>query len=175
MTKPKTAAVLLVLALAATVSATPAGHAATTYIPPNAERPRFGGEILLTAVGPVVGYWRTECQTWRIRSHARRGQPKPSPETAEAFKRFVSGLVSKKPDYNDMSPAMAEAVRMNLDTYWPSFNRMGRATASNQFDTDEAGNGLYVVNQAGGRTHWNITLTPAGKIDAAFICQGQGM
>lgn len=171
MTKPKTAVALLVLAL----SVSPASFAAPTYIPPDASRPHFGGEILLTAVGPVVGYWTTECRTWRIRSHARRGKPKPSPETAETFKRFVSGLISKKPDYNDMSPPMAEAVRQNLDTYWPSFNRMGRATASNHFDSDEAGNGFYVINQAGGRTHWNIILNPEGKIDEAFICQGQGM
>ncbi len=171
MTKPKASVALLVLALAPS----PASFAATTYIPPNAPRPHFGGEIVLTAVGPVAGYWQTECKTWRIRSHARRGKPKPSPETAEAFKRFVSGLIAKKPDYNDMSPAMAEAVRMHLDTYWPSFNRMGRATASNQFDHDDAGNTLYVVNQAGGRTHWNITVNPEGKIAEAFICQGQGM
>jgi hypothetical protein len=173
MTKLKASVATLVLAL----SASPAGFAAptTTYIPPGAGRPPFGGEILLTATGPVIGYWQTECRTWRIRSHARRGKPKPSPELTETFKRFVSGLISKKPDYNDFSPAMTEAVRTNLETYWPSFNRMGRATASNQFDHDEAGNALYVVNQAGGKTHWNITVDHEGKISEAFICQGQGM
>ena len=171
MNRLKAAAALLVL----TLSASPASFAQTVYIPPGADRPRFGGEILLTDVGPVVGYWQTECRTWRTRSHARRSGPKASPEMSEAFKRFVSGLIAKKPSYDDLSPAMADAVRKNINTYWPSFNRMGRATTAQQFDHDEAGNALYVLNQTGGRTHWNLTVDPNGKIAAAFICQGQGM
>lgn len=171
MNRLKAAAAFLALAL----SASPPSFAQTVYIPPGADRPRFGGEIMLTETGPVAGYWRSECRTWSIRSKARRGGPKASPELSETFKRFVSGLIAKKPDYNDMSPAMAEAVRKNLDTYWPSFNRMGRASVGNQFDKDEAGNTLYVLNQAGNGTHWNITVDPQGKIAAAFICQGGGL
>jgi len=171
MNRLKAAAALVVL----TLSASPASFAKTVYIPPGADRPRFGGEILLTEVGPVVGYWQTECRTWRTRSHARRSGPKASPETMDAIKRFVSGLSSKKPNYDDLTPAMAEAVRKNIDTYWPSFNRMGRATAAKHFDTDQEGNALYVVNQAGGGTHWNLTVGHDGKIAAAFICQGQGL
>lgn len=171
MNRLKAAAALFVLVL----SASPASFAQVAYVPPGADHPRFGGEILLTDVGPVAGYWTTQCRTWRIRSQARRNGPPVPPQTAEAFKRFVSGLIAKKPDYNDLSPGMAEAVRKNLDTYWPSFNRMGRATAVSQFDKDDAGNTLYVVNQAGGKSHWNVTVDPNGKIAAAFICAGEGL
>jgi hypothetical protein len=171
MNKLKAAAALLVLGL----SAGNASFAETVYVPPSGERPRFGGEILLTEVGPVAGYWRSECRTWSIRSKARRGGPKAAAQLDQTFKRFVSGLIAKKPDYDDMSPAMAEAVRKNLDTYWPSINRMGRASVGNQFDRDEAGNTLYVVNQAGNETHWNVTVDPQGKIAGAFICEGGGL
>src|SRR4051794_36141181 len=106
MNRLKAAAALFVLAL----SASPASYAQVAYIPPGGDRPRFGGEIPLTDVGPVVGYWTTQCRTWRIRSQARRNGPEVPPQTTETFKRFVSGLIAKKPSYDDLSPAMAEAV-----------------------------------------------------------------
>lgn len=171
MNRLKAAAALFVL----TLSASPASFAQVAYIPPGANEPRFGGEILLTETGPVVGYWTTQCRTWRLRSQARRGGPMATPETTAAFKRFVDGLIAKKPNYDDLSPAMAEAVRKNINTYWPSFNRMGRAKTAKQFDSDQAGNTLYVVNIAGGRAHWNIAVNHAGKIDEAFVCQGEGL
>jgi hypothetical protein len=171
MNKLKVAAALLVL----TLSAPPAGFAKTVFIPPGSQRPPFGGEILLTAPGPVAGYWQSQCNTWRTRSRSRRGGPRASPELMAAIDRFVSGLISKMPNYDDMSPAMAAEVRRTLDAVWPSVNRMGRASNAQRFDKDEAGNALYVVNQRGGRTHWNITVDPNGKIAGAFICQGQGL
>ena len=103
-------------------------------------------------------------------AHVRRR----APEVA-AIKRFVSGLIVNKPDYDDLSPPMAEAVRKHMPTYWASINRMGRATAAKKFDTDKNGNDLYVVNQRGGRTHWNLIVNPNGKITSAFMCQGEGL
>jgi hypothetical protein len=145
------------------------------HIPPGSEQPVFGGEILLTEAGPVVGFWTTQCRTWRIRSRARRGGPRATPPVDMAVRQFVSGLISRMPNYDALSPTMAEAVRRNLNTYWPSFNRMGSASNVQQFDTDEAGNMLFVVNQRGGKTHWNVTVDPNGKIAGAFICQGEGL
>jgi len=168
---PRLAPAVLATALLAAGSAA----AQVTYIPPGGDHPPFGGEILLTETGPVVGFWTTQCRTWRIRSQARRNGPAVPAQTTDTFKRFVAGLIAKKPDYDDLSSDMAAAVRRNLNTYWPSFNRMGRATAVNQFDMDQAGNTLYVVNQAGGKTHWNISVDPNGKIAGAFICAGGGL
>ena len=70
---------------------------------------------------------------------------------------------------------MAEAVRKNLPTYWASINRMGRASAAKLIDTNKDGDQLYVVDQRGGGTHWNMILNPDGKIASAFICQGTGL
>lgn len=170
MTRLKAAAALFALAL----SASPASFAQTVYVPPGAT-PRFGGEFSLTEVGPVAGYWRSECYNWRVRSQARRAGPVASPEVSAVFHRFVSGLIAEKPDYADFTPPMAEAVRKNLPTYWPSINRMGRASAAKQFDTDQAGDNLYVLDLAGGGAHWNLTVDPEGKIASAFICRGQGL
>jgi hypothetical protein len=176
---PKMKKAPLVFALALAVG--PAGFAppslaqGVVYIPPGANEPRFGGEILLTETGPVVGYWTTQCRTWRIRSQARRGGPMAPPDTMAAIKRFIEGLIAKKPNYDDLSPAMAGAVRKNINTYWPSFNRMGRAKTAKQFDADQAGNRLYVVNISGGKAHWNIAVNADGKIDEAFVCAGEGL
>ena len=168
---PKLAPAILATALLTAGAAA----AQTVYVPPGADQPRFGGEFGLTETGPVAGYWRTECYNWYIRSQARRAGPAPAPELDAAFKRFVSGLIAEKPTYADMSPAMAQSVRQNLATYWPSINRMGSASAARQFDTTQDGDVLYVLDQAGGRTHWNLTVNPEGKIASAFMCQGTGL
>lgn len=51
------------------------------YVSPDAARPRFGGEFGLTEVGPVAGYWRSECYNWHVRSQARRAGPAPPPSS----------------------------------------------------------------------------------------------
>ena len=163
-----------VLASALILSAT-AAAAQTVHVSPDAPRPRFGGEFRFTDLGPVAGYWRSECFNWHVRSQARRTGPRASPAVDAAFKRFVSGLIADKPPYDDMSPAMAEAVRKNLATDWPSINRMGRATVARKFDTTKDGDDLYVLDQAGGESHWNLTVNPDGKIASAFLCGGTGL
>lgn len=173
MIRLKAAVLFSALALAAPLGAEPA-LAQTVYIPPG-PAPRFGGEFRLAEVGPVAGYWRSECYSWHVRSQARRGGPAAPPELDAALKRFVSGLIAEKPTYDDLSPAMAEAVRKNLPTYWPSLNRMGRATVARRFDTTKDGEALYVLDQAGGGSHWNVTVDRAGKIAGAFLCGGQGL
>ena len=170
MKRLKAAALFSALALAAG----PASFAQTIYDPPG-EGPRFGGEFNRAEVGPVAGYWRAECYDWHIRSQARRGGAVAPPELNAAFRRFVDGIISNRPDYADFSPAMAEAVRKNLPTYWPSLNRIGRASAARKFETTAQGDELYVLDQAGGGSHWNVTVDHDGKIASAFICGGQGL
>jgi hypothetical protein len=154
----------------------PAAQAqAATYIPPGSARPLFGGEFELSQVGPVAGYWPTECQTWRRRAEAHRAAPLAPPRLNRAFQRMISGLIAEHPNYDDMSPAMAQAVRSNLGAYWPSLNRMGDATAAKRIDKDDRGNDIYVIDQKGGATHWNIAVGPGGKIEAAFLCRGTGI
>ena len=94
----------------------PAAQAQSVYVPPGAERPRFGGEIELSEVGPVAGFWPTECRTWRLRMEAHRVGPlAPAPLNA-AFHRFVDGLIAERPTYDDMSAPMAAAVKGHLQT-----------------------------------------------------------
>jgi len=162
------------IGLLAAVVGSSVSKAQVVYIPPGTERPRFGGEFDLTQLGPVAGYWPTECRNWQLRNNEHRDAPLAPPELKSAFDRFVSGVIHQRPNYDDLSPGMAQAVRKNLPTYWASLSRMGEASAAKKIDTDEVGNTVYVVDQKGGATHWNIAVNPQGKIEAAFICRGQG-
>lgn len=175
MKRLEAAVLFSALALSASISGTGPGLAQTVYVPPGLPQPRFGGEFSLTEVGPVPGYWRSACYNWHVRSQARRGGPFAPPELDAAFKRFVSGIIADRPAYEDLSPAMAQAVRKNLPTYWASLNRIGRATIAQRFDTTPDGDQLYVLDQAGGSSHWNLTVDRDGKIAGAFICEGQGL
>lgn len=170
MNRPITALLSALLALAGTTAAT----AQVAYIPPGPQ-PRFGGEFALSEPGPVAGYWPTQCKVLRIRAQSHRDGPAAPPAVDAALKRFVKGLIAQKPNYDDMTPAMVATVRKSLATYWPSLNRMGEATANKKIDTDKAGAAVYVVDQTGGRTHWNISVDRQGKIDSAMFCQGTGV
>ena len=163
-----------IAALLSALALSPASFAQTVYVPPGDE-PRFGGEFALSDVGQVSGYWRSECYNWHVRSQSRRTGPLAPPPVDASIKRFVDGLIAEKPNYADLSPAMAEAVRKNLPTYWASINRMGRASAAKLIETNKDGDQLYVVDQRGGGTHWNLIVNPDGKIASAFICQGTGL
>jgi hypothetical protein len=166
-------ALAAVLFLLTASSASPGLAQPMVYVPPG-EGPRFGGEFELTEVGPVAGYWSTQCRFWAIRAHENRSGPMASPELTGAFRRFVRGLIIERPNYDDLSPAMAEAVRKNLPTYWASFNRMGEASVAKKIDSSADGD-MYVVDQKGGEAHWNIIVNRDGKIASAFACMGTGV
>ena len=142
-------------------------------IPPGAYA-RFGGDFGFTPVGPVAGYWATECRVWHIRAQERRGQAPAAPEVGAALHRFVSGMIVEKPNYPELTPEMAKAVRQGLPPYWASINRLGEPTSVQRVDKDDVGNMIYEVEQKGGQTHWNIAVNPQGLIDQAFVCQGTG-
>src|ERR1700744_3360562 len=85
MKRVKAAVAAVVLAM----WAGPASFAQVAYIPPGEQAPRFGGEFNLSEVGPVPGYWRTECYNWRVRSQSRRDGPLAASPVDAAIKRFV--------------------------------------------------------------------------------------
>src|ERR1700753_1726683 len=169
------AAVLGLASLLSTASYAPQVSAQVAYIPANAPQPRFGGEFALTEVGPVVNFWPTVCYDWHLRANSHRTGPKASPEMDAAFKRFIKGLIIDKPAYDDLTPAMAEAVKKHMGVYWTSINRMGYATVAKKIDTDAQGRDEYVIDQTGGETHWNVLVDQNGKIDVAFLCAGTGL
>ncbi len=169
VSRQRTAAALAALMMAAATAAS----AQVVYIPPGAY-PRFGGDIGFGPIGPVAGFWPTECRTWHIRTQQRRGGAPAPPELHARMQRFVSGLIMRKPPLEDMSPEMVKAVQKELPTFWPTINRMGPASSARKVDVDDHGNEVYVVDQAGGATHWNIAINRDGLIDGAFICAGTG-
>lgn len=166
-------AVAAALFLLATSAASPSPAQPMVYIPPG-EGPRFGGEFAMTELGSVAGYWPTQCRAWAIRARENQSGPLATPELTDAFRRFVRGLISERPNYNDLSPAMAAAVRKNLPIYWASFNRMGDASVAKRIESNDDGD-FYVVDQKGGSTHWNVTVNKDGKIASAFMCMGTGV
>lgn len=169
MTMTRTALALTVLLAGSAASAQP-----TVYVPSGPE-PRFGGEFTLSQFGAVAGYWPTECRTWRIKAQDHRGGPMADAALTATLKRFVSGVISERPAYDDLSPAMANAVRQNLPTYWASLNRMGYASVAKKIDKDADGDDVYVVYQRGGQSHWNVAVNGDGKIESAFVCTGDGI
>ena len=165
---------IALLSAVVAVAGSTAATAQVAYVPPGAQ-PRFGGEFRLSEPGSVAGYWPTACKVLRERAQKNRAGPPAPPAIEATLKGFLSGLIAKRPTYDALTPDMAAAVRKNIDIYWPDLNHMGGPTVTKKVSKDKAGNDIYVVNLEGGRTHWNVSVTPQGKIDRAIACLGVGV
>lgn len=149
-------------------------QAAPSTNKPAPDDSRFGGDFGFGPPGPYVGYWGEQCRLWHIRTQENLGAPPPSPAVQATLKGFVAGTISGKPNYDDMSPAMAKVVQNRLSFYRTSLLRLGGPASTQSVGADSQGENGYVVDQQGGETHWNIVLNAQGKIEMAFVCKGTG-
>jgi hypothetical protein len=164
--------------IAAALSLVLAGSAAVaqvTYNPPDTPYQRFGGDVGFGPVGPYAGFWPSRCRVLAIQAREHVNGPPSDPRIDTELKRFVAGTISATPDVQDLSPTMADVVRKQMAFYWPSLARLGPPSSTKPIGPDSQGNTVYVVEQQGDRTHWNIAVNPAGQIDSAIVCAGGGL
>ena len=109
------------------------------------------------------------------KSHVRLTLEKASaePETQAVIARFLAGQTT---DYADMAPGLAEAVHTYVleekaaqpaPRGWSSQSGKGARIGS-----DQAGDDVYEVHRKGGVSHWNLAIDHAGKVQAAYLCDG---
>lgn len=95
-----------------------------------------------------------------------------SPGTETALRRLIDGIISGKPNYDEMGAALAEATRQQLPNLQPGLAEL-RAVESIRFlGVGAQGDDVYTVRHENGASHWRIALDSKGMIVNAWVTPG---
>jgi hypothetical protein len=96
----------------------------------------------------------------------------PSPGTEAALDRLIDGLISGKPNYHEMSPALAEATRHQLPNLQLGHEELGAVQSVKFLGVGRQGEDVYTVRHENGASHWRIMLDSKGTISTAWVTPG---
>lgn len=95
-----------------------------------------------------------------------------NPATEAALRRYVTGIINGKPNYDEMSPALADATRQQLPKVQAWLVSMGAVQSFQFLGADAQGDDVYTVRQDKGPTHWLIGVDTHGTIYTAMVSAG---
>ncbi len=95
-----------------------------------------------------------------------------SPGTEAALLRLIEGLISGKPNYDEMIPAVAEATRHQLPNLHSGHQELGAVESVTFLGVGRQGEDVYTVRHVNGASHWRIALDSKGMITTAWVTPG---
>jgi hypothetical protein len=95
-----------------------------------------------------------------------------SPGTEAALRRLVDGLISGKPNYDEMSSGLAEATRHQLTNLQLALAELGAVQSIRFLGVGAQGEDVYTVWHDNGASHWRIALDSKGTISTAVVSPG---
>jgi hypothetical protein len=95
-----------------------------------------------------------------------------SPGTEAALRRLVDGLISGKPNYDEMSSGLAEATRHQLPNLQLGLSELGAVQSVRFLGVGTQGEDVYTVWHDNGASHWRIALDSKGTISTAVVTPG---
>lgn len=93
----------------------------------------------------------------------------PQPGAEAAIRRMSEENARGEPDYELMSPGMAETTRTQLEALEQRFSELGPVESVTFIEVDAMGGNVYDVEYANGSLRWVIALTADGKTAMAGI------
>lgn len=95
-----------------------------------------------------------------------------SPGTEAALRRLIDGVTSGRPDYDEMSPALAAATREQMAQLQPGMADLGPVQSIRFLGVGAQGEDVYSVRHENGASHWRIALDANGIISTAWVSPG---
>lgn len=95
-----------------------------------------------------------------------------SPGTETALRGLIDGIISGKPNYDEMSSALADATRHQLPNLQPGLAELGAVQSAGFLGVGAQGEDVYSVRHENGASHWRIALDFQGKISTAWVTPG---
>jgi Glyoxalase superfamily protein/Domain of unknown function (DUF3471) len=95
-----------------------------------------------------------------------------SPGTEAALRRLIDGIISGKPNYDEMSSSLAEATRHQLPNLQSCLAELSAVQSVRFLGVGTQGEDVYTVRHENGASHWRIALDSKGKISTAWVTPG---
>jgi beta-lactamase regulating signal transducer with metallopeptidase domain len=95
-----------------------------------------------------------------------------APGSEAALRKLIAGILGGAPNYDDMSPALANATRQQLPTMQSWLQPLGAVQSVEFRGVGNQGEDVYAVHQEKGVTVWRIVLGSDGKIMGALAQPG---
>jgi uncharacterized protein (TIGR03435 family) len=92
-----------------------------------------------------------------------------APGSEQALRRFNFELATGKPDYDRMSPGLAQATREQLPGLQPWLASLGSLVSLKFTGVDPRGADTYKAEFERGSAEWHISMAPDGKIASALV------
>jgi beta-lactamase regulating signal transducer with metallopeptidase domain len=122
---------------------------------------QYGREQLAPRLNPKVAKLLEDTLATRIRNN------KPSSGTEASLRRYIDSLEKGTPNYDEMMPALANNVRMQLPSTLDFIRQVGPLKSLNFMAVNSNGMDVYDVVFEHGRAMWFIApLTIDGKVVA---------
>ena len=95
-----------------------------------------------------------------------------TPGSEAALRKLIAAIVSGTPNYDDMSPVLANAVRQQLSVMQPAMQQLGAIQSVEFRGVGKQGEDVYAVRHEQGVMVWHISLSGDGKIAGALVLPG---
>jgi hypothetical protein len=96
----------------------------------------------------------------------------PHPGSQAALRRFISGIISGKPNYDEMADEQAKAIREQIGSLQPLLVDAGAIKSLKFIGVDDRGDDIYHVTHERRLFRWSIFLNPEGKVDRSWVMSG---
>lgn len=92
-----------------------------------------------------------------------------TPGSDAALTRMLESARVGKPNYDEMNPALANAVRQQLSLMQPQLQKLGEVKSVEFEGVGSAGWDSYKVQHEHGTSQWRVAMQPDGKIGGALM------
>lgn len=114
----------------------------------------------------------TAAQAVEARTVDRMKSQTANPHSEAAIGRLIAGTMSGKPNYAEMSPALAEATRKQLPKLQANMQELGAVKSIKFLGVGAQGTDSYTVWHENGASHWRISMDSNGIIALAAVSPG---
>jgi len=104
-----------------------------------------------------------------VETHLLKIRTAPLPGGAEAVRRSLEELARGTPNYDLMSPDLANVTRAQLPMLQADISKLGAIKTVTFNHVGSTGLDVYDVTLAGGAIQFGIFVTPDGRIVSAWI------
>jgi hypothetical protein len=94
------------------------------------------------------------------------------PGRVAVLNRLVDGIVTGKPNTDEMRSGLATAVNHRLSTLQSVVAPLGSVQSVQYLGVDNQGSDVYTVEQQHGVSHWRVALDATGLISGAMVTPG---